>query len=416
MDLDVPTARDAAGAQGSATVVRSRPSHVTSPPPARAPDGDGRLRVMLLVNRLRFGGGGAERFLVGLATHLPRERFDVVVCTTRPNEGPLVDALSAGGVELLELDRRFRGDLGAFVKLGRALRARRIDVVHAHMFGSNLWGTIIGRLAGTPVVVAQEHTWDYQGQALRKFLDGNVIGRFADAFVAVSQRDADRMVELEGVPREKLRVIPTAYVPRPTDEALDLRAELGIPAGAPVVGTAAVHRPQKALEVLLDAFAELHGRMPGAHLLLGGDGPRRAALEQQAADLGLADRVHFLGYWQDLGALLRAVDVAAMSSDFEGTPLFAIECITHGTPLVSTKVGGIHEVLEEGRSVTLVPPRDPAALAGAIEALLRDPARRAAQAAEAAKVAPRFGIEAIANEFGGLYERLVHDKNVRSSR
>jgi glycosyltransferase involved in cell wall biosynthesis len=126
--------------------------------------------------------------------------------------------------------------------------------------------------------------------------------------------------------------------------------------------------------------------------------------------------VHFLGYWQDMGALMRALDVAAMSSDFEGTPLFAIESITHGVPIVSTRVGGIHEVLEDGRSVTLVPPREPAALARAIEVLLRDPERRAAQAAAASEVAPRFSIDAIAEEFGALYEGLFHDKNVRSRR
>ena len=376
----------------------------------------GRLRVLMLVNRLRYGGGGAERFLVGLAANLPRDRYDVVVCTTRPSGGPLLDSLLAQGVEHIALDRRATFDLRGHARLVRLLRERRIDVLHAHMFGSNVWGTLLGRLARVPVVIAQEQTWDYEGQPVRKFLDGRLIGRHADVFVAVSHRDAERMVELEGVPREKIRVIPNAYVPRPSDTTRDLRAELGIPADAPVVGTAAVHRPQKALEVLLEAFAELRERLPGAHLLLGGDGPRRGALERRATELELAGSVHFLGYWQDMGVLMRAIDVAAMSSDFEGTPLFAIECMAHGAPLVSTRVGGIHEVLEDGHSVLLVPPRDPGALADALETLLRDPARRAAQAAAAAEVAPRFGIQSVAAEFGELYDRLIQDKHVRSSR
>ncbi len=237
-----------------------------------------RTKVLMLVNRLRFGGGGAERFLVGLAAHLPPERFEVVVCTTRPSEGALLESMLAQGVEHVPLDRRGRLDARAFARLVRILRERRIDVLHAHMFGSNVWGTLLGRLARVPVVIAQEQTWDYVGQPVRKFLDGRLIGRYADVFVAVSHRDAERMVELEGVPRDKVRVIPNAYVPRPSDTSRDLRAELGIPADAPVVGTAAVHRPQKALEVLLEAFADLRERLPAAHLLLGGDGPRRAAL------------------------------------------------------------------------------------------------------------------------------------------
>jgi len=391
-------------------MTQSTPASTTAAQPSE------RLRVLMLVNRLRGGGGGAERFLVGLAARLPRDRFEVVVCTTRPSEGPLLDTMLAQGVEHIGLDRRGRFDLTAFARLVRILRDRHIDILHAHMFGSNVWGTVLGRLARVPVVVAQEQTWDYEGQPLRKLLDGRLVGRHSDVFVAVSHRDAERMVALEGVPREKIRVIPNAYVPRPTDEARDLRAELGIAADAPVVGTAAVHRPQKALEVLLEAFAEVRGRLPEAHLLLGGDGPRRPALERRAAELDLGESVHFLGYWQDMGVLLRAVDVAAMSSDFEGTPLFAIECITHGAPLVSTRVGGIHEVLEDGRSVTLVPPRDPQALAEAIEALLLDSPRRAAQAAAAAAVAPRFGIEHVAGEFGALYETLTQAKRARSAR
>jgi glycosyltransferase involved in cell wall biosynthesis len=368
----------------------------------------------MLVDHLRGGGGGAERFLLGLATHLPRDRFEVLVCTTRrKNGGLLYDAFRATGIEHVALDRRHRGDVVRFRHLVELLRTRRIEVLHAHKFGSNVWGTLIGRLARVPVIIAHEQTWSYEGNPVRRVLDGQFIGRFTDAFVAVSQRDADRMVALEGVPHRKLRVIPNAYIPRPTDAGRDLRRELGIAPHVPVIGTAAVMRPQKALHVLLDAFALVRRALPDAHLLLAGHGALREALERQTAELGLTDRVHFLGYWQDLGVLLGAVDVAAMSSDFEGTPLFAIECMAHGTPLVSTAVGGIHEVLEDGHSVLLVPPRDATALAGALETLLRDPGRRAAQAAAAAQKAPRYEIATITREFVELYEGLAADKLAR---
>jgi glycosyltransferase involved in cell wall biosynthesis len=379
-------------------------------------DHDERLRVLMLVNRLRDGGGGAERFLVGLATYLPRDRYDVVVCTTRRSYGPLLQSLLDAGIERVALDRRHRLDVLQFARLVSLLRTRRFHVLHAHMFGSNVWGTLFGRLTGVPAVIAHEQTWSYEGKLVRRTLDGQFVGRFADAFVAVSERDAHRMVALEHVPREKIVVIPNAYIPRPKSEGRDWRQELGIPSDAPVVGTVAVMRPQKALDVLLDAFAQLQTNHPQAVLVMGGDGPCRAQLERRAAALGIHAAVRFPGYVQDLGGVLDACDVATMSSDFEGTPLFAIECMAHGVPLVCTDVGGIGEVLEPGRSVILVPPRDAAALARGIERLLCDPSQRLAQAEAAARQLPRYHISAVAQEFADLYERLAARRGAPSAR
>ena len=364
------------------------------------------LRILMLVDKV-CAGGGAERFMAALATNLPRERFQVTVATTRSAGGRVLEMLDEGDIPHVAFHRRGRFDLVQFYRLTRFLRRERIDVVHAHMFGSNLWGSIFGRLAGVPAVVAHEHTWSYEGEPLRKLLDGRVIGRLTDTFVAVSERDRDRMITLEGVPAEKIVVLPVPFIPRPNGTHRDMRAELGIPADAPLVGTVAVLRPQKALHVLVDAFARLSQRMPEARLVIGGNGPCREDLERQTSELGVAERVTFLGWWEDVSSLLRAVDVAAMSSDYEGSPLFALEAAVHGTPLVSTDVGNVASLLGDGQGVAVVPPRDPAALAGALEALLRDPARRAAQAAAAGEVVRRHDLDTVTHEFAELYERLV---------
>ena len=384
-----------------------------------AADGDVRgrpLRVLMLVNKLNYGGG-AERTLAALATHLPRERFDVAIATTRPTAGPLLDALRARGIPHLDLRRRGRFDVAAFWRLAAFLRRERIDVLHAHMFGSNLWGSVFGRLTGVPAVIAHEQTWSYEGQALRKFLDGYVIARLADAFVAVSERDRQRMIKLEGVPAEKIVLLPNPYVPREreAEHSLDVRERFAIPAAAPIVGTVAVLRPQKALHVLVDAFHALSERLPEARLVIGGHGPCRPELEHQAARLGIGDRVHFAGYLEDVAAFLRSVDVAAMSSDYEGSPLFALECIAHRTPLVSTDVGNIAEILGDGHGVQIVPRGDFEALAHALEELLRDPAKRAAQSDLAATRLRPYEIDSVVREFAGLYEELVERGRTRRS-
>jgi glycosyltransferase involved in cell wall biosynthesis len=365
-----------------------------------------RTKVLMLVDALR--PGGAERFLVGLAVGLPRDRYDVTVCATRASPGALADEVIAAGVRYETLGRSGRFDVTPFRRLVELLRDERYDVLHAHKFGSNLWGTVFGRLTRTPVVVAHEQTWSYEGQPLRRFLDGRVIGRAADAMVAVSTRDRERMTSVEGVPAAKTRYIPNAFMPPVGDPPEgDLRAELGIPAGTPVVGTLSVHRPQKALDVLIDAFAIVAERMPEARLVIGGDGPMTEQWRARAGERGIGDRTHWIGLRSDGAAVLRGYDVAAMSSDFEGTPLFAFECMAARTPMVATDVGGFRDIFESGRSALLVPPRDPGAMADAIEQLLRDPARRAAVADAAYARLPEFSVERAVERVGALYDELL---------
>ena len=366
-----------------------------------------RPRVLMLVDQLEPRSGGGERFAVGLAAHLPRYGFDVALCATRAVFAPWDQTLRESGVPWFALGRRATGDVLPFARLARVLRRQRVDILHSHMFGSNVWATVVGRAARVPVVVAHEQSWSYEGERLRKFLDGQLIGRFADAFVAVSTADRDRMVALEGVPAEKVRVELNAYVPRtgPRPPAR-LREELGLADDVPLVGTAAIHRPQKALHVLLEAFA----RVRGAHLVIAGDGVCRPDLERQAADLGIASRTHFLGLRDDVDGILAALDVAVMSSDYEGTPLFGFECMAAGTPLVATAVGGLPDMLEDGRSALLVPRRDPAALAAGIERLLAAPDERRALADAATRALERYEIDPVAERFAGFYRELLDRK------
>jgi glycosyltransferase involved in cell wall biosynthesis len=389
---------------GAAVAAGGGPQRVRSHPGAPC-----RPRVLMLVDSLYDGTGGAERFAVGLACALPRERFEVSFCATRTAEGYLVRDLEAAGVRQFALGRSGRRDVAAFRRLARFLRHERIDVLHCHKFGSNVWGTLIGRACRVPVVLAHEHTWSYEGQPLRRLLDGQVIGRLATRFVAVSNADRERMIAVEGVKPAKAIVIPTGYIPRAQAVDGDLRAELGIPAGVPVVGTVAQLRPQKALDVMIDAVARARREVPDLRLVIVGDGPSRAELEGLAAR-GLGDAATFLGTRTDVPAILAGIDVAAMSSDFEGLPLFAFECMAAGTPLVATRVGGLPDLIEDGRNGLLVPPQDPDSLARALVALATDPSRRAALAAAAGARAAEFTIDAIAARFADLYDALLADR------
>jgi glycosyltransferase involved in cell wall biosynthesis len=372
-----------------------------------------RLRVLEMIGHLG-DFGGAERLALGLATHLPQDRFETWVCAPRGGDPGAVAALADVGVPFVDLGRRAKLDAHRNRTLVGLLRRQRFDVLHSHMFGSNVWATVLGRLCGVPVLIAHEQTWSYEGSRLRPWIDGHVIGKLATRFVAVSSADAERMVTLEGVSRDKITLIPNAYVPSVSSADTDVRAELGLDPSAPLVVTAVVMRPQKALDVLLAAHARVVAQIPNAHLALAGDGECRELLEARARELGLESSAHFLGFRRDIDSIIRTADVAAMSSDFEGTPLFAFECMAARTPLVATGVGGLPDVIEDGRTGLLVPRQRPQELADAIIRLLNDQTLGERIADEAAEHLDGYTIENVTRRFATLYETLSLEAAGRS--
>jgi glycosyltransferase involved in cell wall biosynthesis len=365
-----------------------------------------RIRILFLIDKV-IDSGGAERFALGLASHLPADRFDVWIVSTRRTDPTAVAILDAASVTHLSLGRRGKWDVHRFAPLIALLRRERFDVLHSHMFGSNVWGAIFGRACQVPVIIAHEHNWSYSGNRVRIWIDRHLIARLATRFVAVSRANKERMVALEGIPPDKIIVLPTAYIPSAVSSDRDIRAELGLPAATPLVGTAAVLRPEKALDVLIEAHRLLVRDFPDAHLVIAGDGKCAPELARLIAGLPTSDRVHLLGHRPDVDSILAALDVGALSSDWEGMPLFVFECLAAGTPLVATSVGGVPEIIEHGRTGMLVPPGVPVALAAALASLLASPERRTELARAASERIDEFTIEAVADRFVGLYEALV---------
>jgi glycosyltransferase involved in cell wall biosynthesis len=369
-------------------------------------EGGRRLRVLMLIDNLAGSGGGAERFVVALARELARNGLQVEVCATRGAKPSVREALASGGVPLIVLGRRGTLDLIPFGRLVRLMRRKQFDVLHAHLFGSSLWGVLLGALGAVPVVIAHEHGTFPTGR-LSRFLYGKVVGRLATRYVAVSNFTREEMVKRHQVPRAQTEVIPAAYIPREGPRATDLRPALGIPPSAKLIGTIATLRPVKALDVLVRAHATVLEQHPGTHLVLTGEGPSRTELERQVEALGTSDRVHFLGHREEIGSILRALDVGVLSSDSEGTPLFVMECMAYGVPVVGTDVGGLRDLVEPDATGVLVPPQDPPKLAAAIVRLLEDPQAADRLATAAAARLSDFTLASVATRFARLYASLV---------
>lgn len=366
-----------------------------------------RTRVVILVDCLDdASSGGAERVAVTQAVHLPKDRYDVTVCTSRSGSGQLVADLEAGGARHVSLGRTGRRDLAGYRRLYAFLREQRPDVLHAHMHGSNVNGSLLGTLARVPVVISHEHTWSYEGEPLRKLLDGLVVGRLSDAFLAVSSADADRMRRLEHVPARKVRLLPNAWLPRDPSPERDIRAAAGIPADAPVAAAITVLRPQKRLDVLVEAWAHVARVLPAARLIIAGEGPERATIEAAIVAHDLAQHIHLLGFCQDVDNVWRAADVLAMSSDFEGMPLAVLEGMAAGLPVVSTDVGAMPDITDAACAV-LVRRRDPSALGEALATVLGDGDRRTAMGAAAQAKAADYTVERFVERTTALYDELL---------
>jgi glycosyltransferase involved in cell wall biosynthesis len=381
---------------------------------------DERCRVLTLIDK-PIAMGGAERLAVDLTVALDEARFVRYFCATRRSPFPQLDGeLRAAGVHYLALDRSSRLDLLPWLRLERLLREERIDVVHAHLFGSNVWGSLIGRLARVPIVVAHEHTWSYVGRPLRKLADRQIIGRLADTIIAVSDADAAKMAEVERIPRQRIVVIRNGIRnPSVTSDRETVRAALGIAPDAPVVAAVSVIRPQKRLDRLIEAAAILRANLPAARVLIVGAGyaEETARLQALLQRRGLHDAVLMVGPREDAANVMAAADVGVITSDYEGIPLALLEFMALARPVVATAVGGIPEVVEDGVTGILVTERTPEGIAAALHRVLTAPAEEREAMGRAARVLQQetYSFDAYVRAVTALYDELLAHKRARAA-
>jgi glycosyltransferase involved in cell wall biosynthesis len=362
---------------------------------------------VLTVIGAAWGLGGAERLAAELTVRLDPDRFERAFCVTRPMWGYEVeDRMRTAGVRTLTLERGSRADLLAWRPLISLLRQERPDILHCHLFGSYVSGTPLGRLTGVPVVIAHRHTGSPDAFRLHQLLDRQLIARNVHAFLVVSQQARRLMIEDERIDPTIVRVLPNGIPPLP-EPTSDVRKELEIPADAPVVGVVGVLRPEKALDVLIRAFAQAARDVPGLRLIIVGGGPEEIRLRALVAELGLDGMVNFAGPRVNVADFLAIFDVGLLSSDYEGTPLSVIEYMAAGKPVVATRVGGVPDLVEHGVHGFLVRRRDPEGLARAVVRLLRDPPLRLGMG-EAGRMRQQreFTIDATLRHLELLYEEL----------
>ncbi len=392
--------------------------------PGYAPAVPEAVRVLHVITRMNIGG--PARHLLTLLPQLRERGFEPLLAYGRaePEEGELPPR-DVPAVRISALRRRIdpAADLRAAAELRRIVKNYRPQVVHTHLSKAGTLARATARREGVPTVVHTFHGHVLEGYfatpANTLFVGAERhLAKRTDALVAVSGAIRDELLRLGIGDAGTWRVIPLGFDLGPVAAGMwdrdRARRSLGLPSGGATVGIVGRLVPIKNHVLFLEAARRVLGRRPEATFVIAGDGELRSALEEEASRL-LGDRVRFTGWVRSLPELYAALDVVALASLGEGTPVALIEAASAGLPVVATDVGGVADVVVDGETGFLVPSGDAAALADRIGDLLEDPSLRRRLGEEGRRrVGTDFSPDVMADRTAGLYREILEAKGRRT--
>jgi glycosyltransferase involved in cell wall biosynthesis len=358
---------------------------------ARAAPADGRLRVVHIAKHCGYANGSVH-VAVDLACLQARAGYDVLFVS---GGGTFVEMLRQHGVRHITMRQDQRNPftlLRAAIGLLAVSRRLRPTVLHAHMMGGAVIGYATSVVTGIPLVTTVHNSFDWH----------SILMRLGHRVVAVSKAERDHLIE-RGYDAQRVAVIWNAPINSPRETFMRNASDIAL-ARPCIVAACALHR-RKGVFDLIDAYATLLPDFPDWRLYIAGEGPDSDALAAQAAALGIADRVTFLGFIADPRTLYRQSDIFVLASYADPGSLSIGEARAAGCAIVATAVGGTAEMLDHGAAGRLIPPGAPQRLAAELRTLMRDPAARAALSEAAISGAEIFDVHRLV----GDYERVYHE-------
>lgn len=384
-----------------------------------------RYRVAHVITRMCKGG--AQENTLATVRLCDGERFeaDLITGVVGPNESSLEEEASTAGVELIRQPHLTRNvsplaDYKALRGLTRLFRERQYHIVHTHTSKAGFVGRLAAARAKVPIVVHTPHGHIFDGYFARPVTElflwmERYAARKTDRLIALTRRGIEEHIEKRIGTRPQWTAIhsgiDTALFADAGARRSETRAALGVDPGEVLVGGVGRLEPVKGFTYFVDAARQASASAPGLRFILAGDGSQRETLERRAAELG--KRFHFLGLRADVPELMAAMDIFVLPSINEGMGRVLLECGAAGNPAVATAVGGVPEIVQDGQTGLLVPPRDSEALAAAIVELASDAAKRTELGKAArAHVVPDYDLASMVTQIEGLYAQLIEEKKI----
>jgi glycosyltransferase involved in cell wall biosynthesis len=374
--------------------------------------------ILYVFDNLEFGGG--ERVFAQLINRLSDKRYKIMVACFQT--GAFIEKIEGSGAQIQPVDMRNRFNFGVILQLSNLIKKERVDIVHSQGARADFFARMAAKLAGAPIVISTVPmpVEGFDVHPMKKFIYivlNRFSERFVDRFIVVSEALKKVMIERHKIDPQKVVKI---YNGIEVDEyhidddeevmygKLSLREELGLKNEIPVIGAIGRLVWQKGFEYFIEAIPEVLKEFKGARFLLVGEGELKDELKVKSKKLKFEDKIFFVGFRNDIKEILQSIDVLVMPSLLEGLPMILLEAMAMEKPIVATEIEGIKEVLDNGKTGSLVPPKDSKVLAGAIIKMITHKENALNMGLAARKVVTeRFGVDVMVEKHKEVYEELL---------
>lgn len=366
--------------------------------------------------------GGGEKHLLLLAKVAKEREFAVYVICQSPSG--LEETLKKAGIETIPINFMSKNFVSTVLRIAKKLKFVKADILHTHGFFCNVIGRIAGRMSQTLIIISTVHCNPSSPLSFNPSLAKSIIqffrnkvdnftAKFTDAVIAVSE-DIKRGLVEQGVPKEKIEVICNGISLKELNEVMKGNGSfnLDIKQGEKVVGFLGRLEPVKGIDYFIKAAEIIKAKFDNVKFVIAGDGSIKSNLEKMVKQMGLTNDFIFTGYVDNAVSLISKFDVFVLPSLSEGLNLSLVEALAIGRAVVATNVGGNSEVVIDGETGLLVPPKNAQALADTILFLLENPevARKYGEKGKRI-VAEKFSAERMRDEHLKLYSKLTSLKN-----
>jgi len=345
--------------------------------------------------------GGAEMYAFTVAANLDVQKYRAMLCAIDKG-GALEPEIKRHGIPYFVMNRRQGIDWKLMWRLYRLFKENQVQVIHTHHFNQLFYSILGAKLTGAKIV-HMEHSVEFlKRKRLARAL--KFLSRFCDKVIAIGNDGAKALKELARIPEDKLEIIragvnPANYV----ESKSEARLALGLNQEEKIAVIVARLFPEKNHKLLLEAFAEVIGRVEKTRLIIVGDGIEETAIRNEIARLNLHEQVTMMGVRRDVPRILAASDLFVLSSDREGLPIAVLEAMAAAKPVVTTAVGDLPMVVQDGKTGRVVPAKSPGALADALIEILSDEEKALSMGKNALQAVDAYSLQTMIAKFESLY-------------